>query len=135
MLDFVKCIIAIIVVYGIFTILGIGCPIKYLTGVSCAGCGMTRSWFYLMQGDVGRAFSYHPLFVIPAIFVVLVFFKKKIPKRLYEGCMAVILILFIVVYIMRMLNPNDTIVEFNIESGFLWRTYRAIGSFLRDIFL
>ena len=134
MLEFVKCIIAIIVVYGIFTVLGIGCPIKYMTGVSCAGCGMTRAWFYLLQGDIERAFSYHPLFVIPVLFVILVLFKKKIPKSVYKGSIAVMIALFMIVYIARMLNPNDTIVVFNIEAGFIWRTYNDIVSFVREIF-
>ena len=31
---------------------GIGCPIKFWTGVSCPGCGMTRAWLAALSGRV-----------------------------------------------------------------------------------
>ena len=38
-----------------------GCPIRLVTGVSCAGCGMTRALHALAHGEVLRAFSMNPL--------------------------------------------------------------------------
>ena len=59
--DCIYLALIIFFVYGVLTILGIGCPIKYLTGISCAGCGMTRAWRCVLKLDFARAFSYHPL--------------------------------------------------------------------------
>jgi hypothetical protein len=35
------------------------CPIRAFTGIPCPGCGMTRSFLSLVQGNLGEAFSYH----------------------------------------------------------------------------
>ncbi|MDE7047571.1 MAG: DUF2752 domain-containing protein, partial [Lachnospiraceae bacterium] len=42
--NLLSAIAAVLMVYGLFTVLGIGCPIKFITGISCMGCGMTRAW-------------------------------------------------------------------------------------------
>jgi hypothetical protein len=41
------------------------CPIAFMTGVACPGCGMTRAASALLRGDVDIALDYHPL--IPLI--------------------------------------------------------------------
>ncbi len=55
-------ITVVFIVYGCLHLLGIGCPIKFITGVSCAGCGMTRACISAAHLDFGKAFYYHPLF-------------------------------------------------------------------------
>ena len=41
-------------------ILGLGnCPLKYLTGVPCPFCGMTRSVRMLLHGDYTESMSFH----------------------------------------------------------------------------
>lgn len=37
------------------------CPSVALFGRPCPGCGMTTSWSALLHGDLGLAFSAHPL--------------------------------------------------------------------------
>ncbi len=38
---------------------GIGCMTYKLFGVYCTGCGSTRQIYYLMNGDISRAFMYN----------------------------------------------------------------------------
>ena len=49
------------------SVFGITCPILFLTGISCAGCGMSRAWFCVLRMDFTGAFRYHPLFPFPLI--------------------------------------------------------------------
>ncbi len=44
--------------------IGIPCIIKWLTGIPCPMCGMTRSLTALLQGDLGRSMSFHGLGVM-----------------------------------------------------------------------
>ena len=39
---------------------GPGCPFKYITGVDCPFCGMTRATIALGRGDVHAALGFHP---------------------------------------------------------------------------
>lgn len=38
----------------------IGCPFRWLTGLSCPGCGMTRATAHFLHGDPVGAVHYHP---------------------------------------------------------------------------
>jgi choloylglycine hydrolase len=38
MSNFGKCFITILAFYVLLAFLGIGCPIRFITGISCAGC-------------------------------------------------------------------------------------------------
>ena len=37
------------------------CPFRFLTGLPCPGCGMTRSVVALLHGDLAASLFYHPL--------------------------------------------------------------------------
>lgn len=121
MSDFVKGMIAIVVLYSLLSIAGIGCPIQFITGISCAGCGMTRAWISFLTGNMQNAFYYHPVFFLPLFFVLLVLVKKRIPEGIYKKMAAGIIVIFLAVYIVRMLNPNDTIIRFDVKNGFLFQ--------------
>ena len=40
----VSAIAVVVLLYLVLEGFGITCPIKFLTGISCAGCGMSRAW-------------------------------------------------------------------------------------------
>lgn len=107
-------------------VLGVTCPILYVTGISCAGCGMSRAWMCLLHLDFAGAFYYHPLFWLPAVGVVLLPFWKGIPRKVRTALMTVVCILFLSVYIWRMLDVTDTIVVFQPEKGMLSKLFLGL---------
>ena len=36
------------------------CPVHWLTGIACPGCGITRASVALARGDFARAWHFHP---------------------------------------------------------------------------
>ena len=59
----------IVLFYVLLESLGVTCPIRFLTGISCAGCGMSRAWLSLLRLDLAGALYYHPLFWLPWVSV------------------------------------------------------------------
>ena len=116
-----KAILIIGLMYLLLELLGVTCPIKFLTGVSCAGCGMSRAWLALVRGDFISAFSFHPLLLLPVPAALLLMFRKKLPRRLCALTLWGIVGAFLAVYILRMLNPADSVVVFRPREGFIWR--------------
>lgn len=114
-----KLSIMIVVIYTILNLFGAGCPIKFLTGVSCPGCGMTRAVLAAMRLEFHEAFYYHPLFaLVPPVFA-LYLFDYKIKPLYIKYIWAFIIAMFLVVYFVRLiLIPND-IVSIDISSGFV----------------
>lgn len=41
-----------------------GCPLTWLTGLLCPGCGSTRALHALIHGDLGHAMAMNPLMVL-----------------------------------------------------------------------
>ena len=120
---------AVALIYGVMFLLGFGCPIKLLTGISCAGCGMTRAWLSLFTGDIATAFSYHPLFPVPALWLaVFICYKKQllISEKLYKIINIVCIVAFLAVYIIRLADPADPIVVIHPEDGLIIKTIRFI---------
>ena len=117
LIDFFKFVITIAVFYAVLFLLDIGCPIKYITGISCAGCGMTRAYLALMYGDIRSAFYFHPLFFLPPVVLIIMLFKKRIPANVYRLIIFTICLLFVIVFVKRLFNPSDTIVVFSPSDG------------------
>ena len=118
--EYIKLGLVIALIYVFLSVLGIGCPIKFLTGISCAGCGMTRAWISLFKMDIQGAFYYHPLFFLPAIYLLLFIFKDKISYKIFIWVVALGVFAFLATYIFRILNPSDIVVDININNGFVY---------------
>ena len=58
----IQALAAVALFYIVIESLGVTCPILFLTGISCAGCGMSRAWLSLLRLDLAGAFAFHPLF-------------------------------------------------------------------------
>lgn len=119
---------AIVLFYVIIESLGVTCPIRFLTGVSCAGCGMSRAWLSLVRLDVAGAFSFHPLFWLPVPAAVVLLLKKKLSDKLYYSLIVTIGVLFLAVYVFRLLSPEDAIVVWEPAHGLIGQFLsRALG--------
>ena len=51
---------------------GIPCALHELTGLRCAGCGLTRAAAALLSGDVAAAFAYNPIWPVYAAYFLWV---------------------------------------------------------------
>lgn len=100
----------------------IGCPIKFLTGISCPGCGLTRAGLAAIQFHFTEAFSYHPLFFLIPVIVLLVFFENYIKdKPIFNIFLIGCAVAFIAVYIIRLIDTTDDIVVVNVSEGLISR--------------
>lgn len=60
------------------------CPFRALTGLPCPGCGLTRSWVYLMHGDIGSSLAsnwFGPLLIIAVIALVVVSVRARLAGK------------------------------------------------------
>lgn len=123
-------IVALSFVVAAMYISHIGCPIKYMTGVSCPGCGMTRAVFSAIHLDFHKAFSYHPMWwSLPVLVFTWLFMEADlITKRTFRVILGLFLIMFILVYAYRMYDGTDTIVTAAPHNGLIakikdWLTF------------
>ena len=112
--------------YVLIELLGVTCPIKFVTGISCAGCGMSRAWLSLLRMDVAGAFAYHPLFWLPVPAAVILLLWRRLPKKAARGSMCVICALFCIVYLVRLFSPENTVVVFAPEEGAVFRLFSRL---------
>ena len=63
------------------------CPFRFLTGLQCPGCGITRALHNLLHGHLTTAFTLNPLFVIALPFLIFALlrytsfaFQQKTPR-------------------------------------------------------
>lgn len=108
--------------------IGITCPIKFITGISCAGCGMSRAWMAFLHLDIAKAFAYHPLFWLVPIAVIVLLCKSKINIKIYKIIIFTIIIMFAIVYMCRLIWSGDDVVVFEPENNILFRIIRIINS-------
>ena len=106
----ISAIAAVVLLYLVLEGFGITCPIKFLTGISCAGCGMSRAWMAVFHLDFARACYFHPLF-----FVILL--KKRIKPVFYKGFIFTMIALYVIVYLYRMIWGDHQVVVFEPAKG------------------
>lgn len=119
--NLIRIFICVIIYCVVLKILNISCPIKFLTGISCAGCGMTRAYLSLIQGNIKEAFTYHPLFWTVPIAIIVYIVKDRLPKKVLYGLIGICITAFMVCYIIRMFNPNDLVVVCNIKESIFYK--------------
>ena len=110
-------------------IFGIHCPIRYLTGISCPGCGMTRACLSLVRLDVTAALVYHPLvFLVPPAAVALFVLHRRGKRRALRILLYVLIAAFVAVYLWRMLWERGDIVVFAPERSLPARIIARFGA-------
>ncbi len=112
-------------------LIGISCPIKFLSGISCPGCGMTRACLSALRLDFEGAFRYHPLWVavLPALLLLLLIRKKA--RRWLTPILLLFALILVAVYIPRLLLGNSSVVVFEPENGFIYRQIKNLISIFR----
>lgn len=65
-----------------FGVMGVGCPIRFVTGIPCPGCGMTRAWLSLLSGNEAAAFAFHSLFLLAPVSVALALAESTVSTLL-----------------------------------------------------
>lgn len=125
-IQFLTAMGAIVILYGFFSLVGVGCPIKFLTGVSCCGCGMTRAYWALLHLDFRKAFFFHPLFALPPLFIILFLIKNKISIKIYKTLLFTMCFAFVIVYLYRMTSGGSDVVVFRPQEGIIYRVIQRI---------
>lgn len=102
-----------------------GCPLRWATGIPCAGCGMTRAVVSLLKGDVQSALHFHPLvFILPAVACIYLC-RGHISKRVLYVLAALAALLFAAVYFYRLLSGSGT-VSVHFDEGAFFRLFKYI---------
>lgn len=134
-IDCIKVILIIGAFYFFLHLIGVGCPIRFLTGIPCPGCGMSRAWNAVFHFRLRDAYLFHPLFPLPAIVVTLYFFTLLLPdsrklRILFQVILWGTVMLFIVIYILRLLNPNVSDIKIHLSNGLIYKILKV--DFLRE---
>ncbi len=61
------------------------CPVRYLTGLYCPGCGSLRALHALLHGELGRAFAMNPLMIVTLPFVTYWFSLGSASRTARKG--------------------------------------------------
>lgn len=122
----IKLCFSIAVICFVLAILHIGCPIKFTTGISCPGCGMTRAVLSVLQLDFKAAIYYHPLFLLTPFMLALFLFEYYIPVKVYKIAWIIIIMLFLITYIIRLLFTPNNVVNVDINNGIMLKLIHQI---------
>lgn len=116
----------IMLLYLFLSLLHIGCPIRFVTGICCPGCGMTRAVLAALRLEFAKAFYYHPLFIMAPIMFLLFLFETYIKPGIYKAAWIIIIILFIIVYIFRLFIFHNDVVVIDIDKSIVLRLINQI---------
>ncbi len=124
-------VLGIVALYLAFFAVGITCPIKFITGVSCPGCGMSRALMNAVKGNFSAAFSYHPMWIIlPITAFLLIFFKVKKKVTAFNITIGVFSALMLSVYIYRLFFLSQDVVVFSPSDSVFVRVYSFVRGLL-----
>lgn len=118
--------VSVFIVLIFMRISKVGCPIRYLTGIPCLGCGMTRACLCLLHFDFGKAFYYHPLCYLMPVAFIFYLCKEKIDKEILTRLQWIMALLFVFVYIVRILDPSNMLIKINVSNGLLYKAAFAV---------
>ena len=128
-----KSAISVCILLFVFLILSIFkiycCPLKYIFGLSCPTCGITRAIVYAFQLNFLTAFHYHlfwPIVIIGFVIYLLYDAKKiHVSKKTMILIANVFCILNLIYYFYRLFNGSE-IVYFDFTESLLYKIINII---------
>lgn len=102
------------------------CPIKHLTGIPCAGCGMSRAIVSALTLDFSGAFEYHPLWILvpPAALAFAILGANRMKKASFILACALAVLLLAVLAVRIALG--DPVVAIEPDKGAIYRFFVGI---------
>lgn len=74
---------AVILVIAIMWKFEPGCLVQRFLNIPCPTCGMTRSFFALLNGNFEMSFNLHPMLLsVPVLLLMFLFYEKLFTGRL-----------------------------------------------------
>lgn len=120
-------ILIVLVVLGLY-LTDVGCVFRFLLGISCPGCGLTRAVISALKLDFKMAFYYHPLFMLTPLLVIYILNDGHLPiknKKLDKFIFYIVIGLFIGVYIYRLFIGSD-VVSIGIDQSIIPKIIKKI---------
>lgn len=127
----IELVIAVLIILFLRDLTGIGCPIKFATGISCPGCGMSRALLAAVHLEFEKAFYFHPLFFLVPSGGIFFLFQNKLSKRSVHIFWGIVTALFLVVYIIRLLFFQNEVIVCQPDQSIFFRTGKEIFKWLR----
>ncbi|MBO4890966.1 MAG: DUF2752 domain-containing protein [Lachnospiraceae bacterium] len=138
-LDKAAAFLSVVLFYVFLHVAGIGCPIRFFTGISCPGCGMTRAYIELLHFDPAHATFFHPLWPLPMIFVLLYVLRAYLKRNgitvrhedaIIKAYAFANYAAFLTVYIVRMLYLRSDPVVFAPYDGAIFKALSILRSLI-----
>ena len=105
------------------------CPIKFIFGLSCPLCGLTRALLSVIQLDLRKSFYYHlfwPIILLLIILHILYEFKIiKLNKKLIYYSLYAFSTVNLIYYFYRLFNGSD-IVYFDFTESLIYKIIHMI---------
>lgn len=124
--------LSVLLIYGGMVLL-FGCPIKFLTGVSCPACGITRAWCRVLCGDITGAFYYHPLFWLGPMLLGIIYLEGIRSWSWSKIVLMCLGVLFFLVYFLRMFVFKNEVVTIELDQNIFLKGYRWIDHIIKHI--
>ena len=131
-------VIVVIYYVVVHTLMPVACPLIYMTGFPCAGCGMTRAVWFVLTGQFARAFYMNPVAFVIVLFGGYCFFCryiKGIPvKGFLAGIIIICVLLFLAYFIRMYLYFPDREPYVYWKDNVLEHQLPGYGSIIKEIF-
>lgn len=119
-----KEVLVVFAVYYVFmhVVFHAFCPLVLVTGLPCAGCGMTRAVFFLLTGQFERSFRLHPMALPVLLFAGYCAVRRWLLGKRVKGFQAGLLLLcagMLAVWVYRMITVFPNHAPFSYTSGSL----------------
>ena len=99
------------------------CPFRYIFGIPCPLCGMTRAFISLLKLDISKAFNYHAFWpgivVLFILYFIFLFKNIKINKKMVF-VLDIIGILNLVYYFYRLFFLSG-VLHIDFENSILYK--------------
>lgn len=86
------------------------CPFALVTGMACPGCGLTRAAGWLVRGDMGAAWTAHPLILVVAAWGLAAWVVRlrragggsvRVNRRVVDAALVATAAVFVVTWVVR----------------------------------